>query len=396
MVRLIESGDHVIVYSSRTQLDSIFVKPGAELHSRYGHFKHSDMVGKPFGSKFASSNGRGFVYLLRPTPELWTLALPHRTQILYLPDIAFVTSHLDIKANSTVIEAGTGSGSFTHAIARSVGSGGAVHSFEYNEERYLKAKQEFTDHELDDVVRLRHRNVCKDGFDLDSSVDSVFLDVPAPWEAVGFAKAALKKDRQSRICCFSPCIEQVLRTVAALSEHGFSDVTMYETLLREYEPTALVCPDVSTAVERIKEVEVKKERRRENQIADAQRRRAELKRKRAEADEDTPVAVEDEARLTDADGASETARLSTADEGTTRADGSVTRVEGDTTASAASVKPVQATQWRQYTFRANALARGHTSYLTFATLLPEAQVAMAEPSKVEVAQPDVEEAVDGP
>lgn len=44
--------------------------------------------------------------MLRPTPELWTMALPHRTQILYLADIAFITSWLGIKRGSRVIEAG--------------------------------------------------------------------------------------------------------------------------------------------------------------------------------------------------------------------------------------------------------------------------------------------------
>ena len=34
------------------------------------------------------------------------MALPHRTQILYLADIAFVTSWLNIKPGSNVIEAG--------------------------------------------------------------------------------------------------------------------------------------------------------------------------------------------------------------------------------------------------------------------------------------------------
>lgn len=60
----------------------------------------------PYGSKEGSRNGKGFVDVLRLTPELWTLALPHRTQILYLADIAFVTSWLDIKPGSKVIEAG--------------------------------------------------------------------------------------------------------------------------------------------------------------------------------------------------------------------------------------------------------------------------------------------------
>jgi len=38
--------------------------------------------------------------------ELWTLALPHRTQILYMADISLILFELDIKPGSIVIEAG--------------------------------------------------------------------------------------------------------------------------------------------------------------------------------------------------------------------------------------------------------------------------------------------------
>jgi len=69
-----------------------------------------------------------------------TLALPHRTQILYLPDIAFITSYLNVIPGSSVIEAGTGSGSFSHSLVRTVGGTGKVHSFEYHEERFEKAR----------------------------------------------------------------------------------------------------------------------------------------------------------------------------------------------------------------------------------------------------------------
>ena len=53
-----------------------------------------------------STTQRGFVFLLHPTPELWTLCLPHRTQILYIADISFISTYLDMKPGSTVIESG--------------------------------------------------------------------------------------------------------------------------------------------------------------------------------------------------------------------------------------------------------------------------------------------------
>lgn len=51
----IAAGDTIIVYSSRTQLNPLVVTPGTQLQSRYGHFKHDDMVGVPYGSKVSSS-----------------------------------------------------------------------------------------------------------------------------------------------------------------------------------------------------------------------------------------------------------------------------------------------------------------------------------------------------
>lgn len=56
-------------------------------------------LGKPFGSKVESREGR-FVYLLFPTPELWTQVLRHRTQILYTADISLITQMLELKPGS--------------------------------------------------------------------------------------------------------------------------------------------------------------------------------------------------------------------------------------------------------------------------------------------------------
>ena len=97
----------VVTVQTRDLIQPLVVTPGKDFNTKFGNFRQADFVGVPYGSKIPSRTGRGFLIILRLTPELWTLALPHRTQILYLADIAFITSSLNIKKGSRVIEAGT-------------------------------------------------------------------------------------------------------------------------------------------------------------------------------------------------------------------------------------------------------------------------------------------------
>ncbi|KAJ7156097.1 tRNA methyltransferase complex GCD14 subunit-domain-containing protein [Mycena crocata] len=163
--REIAAGDTVIIWLTREVIQHLVVTPGKDFNSKFGNNRHSDFIGVQYGSKVGSRSGKGFIHVLRPTPELWTLALPHRTHILYIADISFITSYLvDIRRGSRVIEAGTGSGSFSHSVARSIGASGHLWSYEFHEARAKKAREEFAQHRMSDIVTLTHRNVCKDGF----------------------------------------------------------------------------------------------------------------------------------------------------------------------------------------------------------------------------------------
>lgn len=103
---LIQDGDVAIIYLSHNSVMPVKVQQGEQTQTRYGVIRHStDLIGQRYGSKVTCSKG-GWVYVLHPTPELWTIALPHRTQILYTTDIANITMMLELKPGSIVCESG--------------------------------------------------------------------------------------------------------------------------------------------------------------------------------------------------------------------------------------------------------------------------------------------------
>ncbi|KAL4939141.1 tRNA methyltransferase complex GCD14 subunit-domain-containing protein, partial [Aspergillus oleicola] len=204
----------------------------------------------------------GFLHILCPTPELWTASLPHRTQVVYTPDYSYVLHRLGVHPGSTLIEAGAGSGSFTHAAARAVFNGypssspeepapkrrrrlGKVCSFEFHAQRAEKIRDEVSEHGLDGLVHVTHRDVYSDGFLLNDSTDTpktspkanaIFLDLPAPWLALKHlvrnpangAESPLDSNTSVHLCTFSPCMEQVQRTISAMRQNGWLHISMVE------------------------------------------------------------------------------------------------------------------------------------------------------------------------
>lgn len=198
--------------------------------------------------------GSGFTHILQPTPEAWTSSLDHRTQVVYTPDYSYIVQRLRVRPGSTIIEAGAGSGSFTHAAARAVFDGtpagndehrrGRVCSYEYHEPRVETLRAELSDHGLNDVVALTHCDVCNEGFllpsDTSPNADAVFLDLPAPWLALKHlsresTSSPLNPDNAVHICTFSPCIEQVQMTVREMWKLGWTEIEMVEVQNRRID-----------------------------------------------------------------------------------------------------------------------------------------------------------------
>lgn len=98
---VVQDGDLVIVYVSHEEMKAVKVSAAGKTHVRYGIFEHQDWIGRAYGTKVFSKSG-SWVYILAPTPELWTHVLSHRTQILYLADCAQICAGLNLRSGRVV------------------------------------------------------------------------------------------------------------------------------------------------------------------------------------------------------------------------------------------------------------------------------------------------------
>lgn len=113
--KIIEEGDVIILYLSPNKMHSLEVKAQISnkkdeivdnvFQTTYGALKVVSLIGQEYGSKVKLT--RGWAYVLQPTPELWTLTLPHRTQIIYSPDISLIIHLMELRPGSIIIETGS-------------------------------------------------------------------------------------------------------------------------------------------------------------------------------------------------------------------------------------------------------------------------------------------------
>jgi tRNA (adenine57-N1/adenine58-N1)-methyltransferase len=207
------------------------LQAGAKFETHRGILQHDDLIGKPWGTQVFSHIGSPF-FLLQPSLADLINELPRTTQILYPKDIGFILITMGIGPGQTVMEAGTGSGSMTTALAFAVGPQGRVISYEVKQDTQNLARKNLTRFGLEARVDFKLRDIVQ-GFD-ETNIDAFFLDVPNPYDYAGQVRAALKPG--GYMCCLIPTFNQVEKTLLALRQNRFAFVEVCELLLRYYKP----------------------------------------------------------------------------------------------------------------------------------------------------------------
>mgnify|MGYP001141020065 CR=1 FL=1 len=227
MQQAIQDGDYVLLYLDRRRTYLVKVEKGKSFHTHKGFIRFDDLIGKEFGSVFPSSLGVEFI-ALKPLLSDYVMKSVRKTQITYPKDIAIIVMFSGIGPGNRVVEAGTGTGALTTALAHYVKPDGRVYSYEIREEFVKTAEKNLKRAGLTSFVEIKNKDICA-GID-ESDIDAVILDLATPWLVVPHAYKALKPG--GTIVSFSPTIDQVVKTVEALKEDGFVNIETVECLMR--------------------------------------------------------------------------------------------------------------------------------------------------------------------
>jgi tRNA (adenine57-N1/adenine58-N1)-methyltransferase len=207
---------------------------GGEFQSHRGVIKHDALIGQPWGTQIFSHNGSPF-FLLQPSLPDILKSTKRATQIMYPKEIGYILIQMGIRPGTRIIEAGTGSGSFTTALAYCIGEKGGIYSYEAKEETQRVAKRSLEKLGLNERIEFKLRDI-REGFD-ETNVDAVFLDVSNPYDYLKQVKTALKLG--GFFGSIVPTTNQVTTLLVALRQNDFAFIDICDISQRYYkaEPT---------------------------------------------------------------------------------------------------------------------------------------------------------------
>ena len=240
MERALEAGERVLLTDNRDRRYLIVLATGKQFHSHLGAIEHDDLIGGPEGATVKTTNGARLT-AFRPTLSDFVLKMKRGAQVVYPKDIGLILVYADVFPGATVVEAGSGSGSLTLALARAVGSEGRVISYEIREDHHERALENVNawyegsggkPENLEMRVGDLFEGILDERGDRMTGVDRMILDLPEPWHAIGPATESLAPG--GVFCCYLPTIPQVSQAVESMRAGGFSFLSTFEGLVRTW------------------------------------------------------------------------------------------------------------------------------------------------------------------
>ena len=228
--RIVQPNDVALLISKDHKRYLIRLTPGEALHTHRGIIQHDDCIGGVWGRELRTQLNYPFLLLDPSTADL-IQDIKRTTQIIFPKDVGYILLKLAIQPGVTVVEAGSGSGGLTLALARAALPGGRVISYEVRPEMQHLARKNLDRVGLADRVEFKLKDIAE-GID-ESGVDAVFLDVPEPSNYLDVVVQALRSG--GYFGSLVPTVNQISRLLARMQDQPFGLIEVQEIMLRDYK-----------------------------------------------------------------------------------------------------------------------------------------------------------------
>jgi len=204
--------------------DKKFLWKEGDLHTNFGVIKDKDIKKAKNGSKVVSNIKEEFI-VLEPSFDDLIKRIKRGPQIMITKDIGYILTNTGITKDSTVLEAGAGSGYLTSFLSIFCKK---VISYERNKEFFKLVNENIKFIGLKNI-EIKNKDVYKK-ID-EKELDLIILDLPEPWNAIENAFKALKKGYF--LVCYLPTINQVIELLK--KNKTFIHVKTVEIIEREWQ-----------------------------------------------------------------------------------------------------------------------------------------------------------------
>lgn len=227
-------GDLVLLLDPEGKRILTRLTPKQRIDSHLGFIPHETVLEYDYGSVVRTQLGQSYV-LLEPSTLDLIMNVSRATQIVYPKDVGYLLLRMNIHPGMRVVEAGTGSGAMTLALARAVQPDGRVYTYEERAEMQENARKNIERARLTPYVEFRVRDI-RSGFD-ERGADALFLDVREPWLFLAQAHAALKPG--GFFGSLAPTTNQISEMLAEMERMGnWVEIEVSELLHRKYKLNA--------------------------------------------------------------------------------------------------------------------------------------------------------------
>jgi tRNA (adenine57-N1/adenine58-N1)-methyltransferase catalytic subunit len=215
----------VVAYRDKRYLKRL--EPDKSFHGKGGILPFTMAIGCPWGTRF------GEYEVFAPTIEdVMMYGVRRETQIVFPKDAFFALSKLDVRPGGVVLEVGTGSGTMTLLLSRSVGPKGTVSTVEKEERHFKNAKKNIEKYREFDNIDAHNADVA----DFEGGpFDAAFVDLREPWLFMDKIASLLKGG--AVVAFILPTTNQVSEALQALRQR-FGSPEVVEILLRTYKTLA--------------------------------------------------------------------------------------------------------------------------------------------------------------